>query len=462
MNATEIERELEELETRIERLRALYEQYFMGLEKLEPLIVRKDVDRRIWILRRVQIRNTGLRFKFQMLIQRYNTFQQYWLRVTREIENGTYRRDVVRAAKRFGAQDALTILGRKRAKKYAELAAIQAAQAERRNKPDTYLEELSDDDLLEEEEELLSGDELLEDDEDFGPLDDDDVEGLLQVLGGAGRGETDAGRAAEEETAPVPHQVPDLSGKSKVWIPPPPPMPGTVLSNTRPEPVKPFLSRPAASVADDEDPMEATIEFRRPFPQPKPSDPEAAKRRLLELAAEMKTSQGMSGGEARDKAGPLELDLDFDQPQKTGSKRSTKPPPKRASTTKMPAVKAGNAPVSSSRGGAPSTRRTTRAMRAVRPSSTPAPMPAAERSQTPAPAGRKKQELSEQRLQQIYDRYIESRREVNEPVAGMTYEKVTESLKAQADKLKTMHPGKSVDYEVVVKNGKTLLKPILR
>ena len=36
METPEIERELEELETRIERLRALYEQHFMGLEKLEP------------------------------------------------------------------------------------------------------------------------------------------------------------------------------------------------------------------------------------------------------------------------------------------------------------------------------------------------------------------------------------------------------------------------------------------
>src|SRR5262249_3308725 len=105
MDSAEVERELEELETGIERLRGLYEQYFMGIERLEPLIPRKDVDRRIWVLRREQIRNTGLRFKFQMLIQRYNTFQQYWGRISREIENGTYRRDVVRAAKRVGTQE---------------------------------------------------------------------------------------------------------------------------------------------------------------------------------------------------------------------------------------------------------------------------------------------------------------------------------------------------------------------
>src|SRR5262245_3350609 len=125
MDAAEIEKELEELEARIERLRALYEQYFLGLEKLEPLISRKDVDRRIWTLRREQIRNTGLRFKFQMLVQRFNTFQQYWQRVTREIDNGTYRRDVIRAAQRIGERAALTIVGRKRAERYGRLIDAQ-------------------------------------------------------------------------------------------------------------------------------------------------------------------------------------------------------------------------------------------------------------------------------------------------------------------------------------------------
>ena len=79
----------------------------MGIEKLEPTVPRKDVDRRIHILRKEQIRNTGLRFRFQMIIQRYNTYQTYWRRICREIENGTYRRHVLRAAalRREGSAD---------------------------------------------------------------------------------------------------------------------------------------------------------------------------------------------------------------------------------------------------------------------------------------------------------------------------------------------------------------------
>ncbi len=91
-----------ELETRMDRLRSLYDQYFMGIERLEPLVPRKDVERRMAVLRKEQIRNTGLRFKFNVIIQRFNTYQTYWLRISRQIEQGTYRRDVMRATARFG------------------------------------------------------------------------------------------------------------------------------------------------------------------------------------------------------------------------------------------------------------------------------------------------------------------------------------------------------------------------
>jgi hypothetical protein len=110
----EVDNQLEELEIRVERLRALYEQYFLGIEKVEPAVPRKDVDRRIWVLRRTQIRNTAKRFRLHNIIQRYNTFQQYWQRICREIENGTYTRHLLRAVKRLGEREALTIATRRR------------------------------------------------------------------------------------------------------------------------------------------------------------------------------------------------------------------------------------------------------------------------------------------------------------------------------------------------------------
>src|SRR5580693_6767224 len=144
MEAAEIDKALDELETKTEQLRALYEQYFRGLERIEPTVLRKDVDRRVKVLRREQIRNTAQRFKFNTLLQRLTTMQQHWARVVREIENGTFRRDVLRAAARFG-EGALTALGKKKTKNL--LAAVAAAKS-KRTIEDTL--EIQDEDLIEE------------------------------------------------------------------------------------------------------------------------------------------------------------------------------------------------------------------------------------------------------------------------------------------------------------------------
>jgi hypothetical protein len=100
---SDVEKQIGELEIAVDRLRSLYEQYFVGIEKIEPQVPRKDVDRRIYALRKEQIRNTALRFRFQMVLQRYNTYQTHWQRICREIENGTYKRHMIRAQRRFGS-----------------------------------------------------------------------------------------------------------------------------------------------------------------------------------------------------------------------------------------------------------------------------------------------------------------------------------------------------------------------
>lgn len=487
MDTSEAEKELSELETRIERLRALYEQYFLGLEKLEPLIARKDVDRRIWVLRREQLRNTGLRFKFQMLIQRYNSFQQYWGRILREIENGTYRRDVVRAAKRFGAKEALTILGRRRAQKYEVLAIAQQARREGWSKgaqveelPDEYLEEESLEEHLMEDEYLGDDDlEPVSDRDDDG--DDDDEAPTLSF-----RRDHHAALAAHIAAA----QRDGLSGAA------PAPAPAARPSSPVVEVVAPAV--PAAK--------SPPVKPEPIAPLPRPSDAEAAKRRVAELAAQGRSQRGQDpspGGEA----GPLELDLDFDGPRT--SKKTTKPPPRRTSSAKMGAVKSSATPatgVASQKPGSgrkqsnrnlrmrafiaptpprarpsapapeesppPSPPRAAMlpppppppepsAAAGVAPRAQERPRPQAARSVAAAPA-EQDPGLEERRLRQIYAKYIETKRSVNEPTAGITFEKLAESLRAQAAKLRESHAAKSVDYDVIVKNGKTLLKPILK
>ena len=70
--------------------------------------------------------------------------------------------------------------------------------------------------------------------------------------------------------------------------------------------------------------------------------------------------------------------------------------------------------------------------------------------------------LTEPRLQQLFERYVEARRSTNEPVAGLTYERMADKLRSEAAKLQATYKAKRVDYEVVVKDGKTILKPVLR
>ncbi len=130
MESEEIEIAINELEVRLERLRALYEQYFLGFEKIEPTVARKDVDRRIYVLRREKIRNTARRFRLQNIIQRYNTFQQYWQRICREIENGTYKRHLLRAERTVGPTALMTAAARRRFGKERERSSLPPAAVE--------------------------------------------------------------------------------------------------------------------------------------------------------------------------------------------------------------------------------------------------------------------------------------------------------------------------------------------
>ncbi len=100
MNPKEFEIMLSDAEVQLSRVKHLYEQYFQGIERIEPQIPRKQFDRTLHVLRKEQPRNTAMRFRFQTLIQRYTTLQTYWRRIARQIEEGTYRRDLLRARRR--------------------------------------------------------------------------------------------------------------------------------------------------------------------------------------------------------------------------------------------------------------------------------------------------------------------------------------------------------------------------
>jgi hypothetical protein len=91
---------LKELELKIDRLKVLYEQYFMGIEKMEPQVARKEVTRTMLTLQQQYIRNTALRFKFNTMLQKWQIYITYWNRTLREIENGTYVRHLAKVRRK--------------------------------------------------------------------------------------------------------------------------------------------------------------------------------------------------------------------------------------------------------------------------------------------------------------------------------------------------------------------------
>ena len=114
MEPKEFEELLSEVETRVDRLRALYENWFRGYEKLEPQTARKDVERRLYQLRKDLPRNTGLRFRYNMLFQRYTTMTSYWQRTAKQIEEGTYRPQLQRLRRKHERQKELAALAREK------------------------------------------------------------------------------------------------------------------------------------------------------------------------------------------------------------------------------------------------------------------------------------------------------------------------------------------------------------
>jgi hypothetical protein len=69
--------------------------------------------------------------------------------------------------------------------------------------------------------------------------------------------------------------------------------------------------------------------------------------------------------------------------------------------------------------------------------------------------------LSQARLRQIYGEYVDAKRKANESTAAITFEKVAANLRETATQLRAKGK-RSVDFEVVLRDGKPVLKPILK
>jgi hypothetical protein len=97
--------ELTELDEAIVNLQVLYEKYFLGIDRRPPEQERKRVSQKTREMRTASIRNTALKFKINTLFAKLLSFERMWDRTLREIEDGTYKRDVFKAKLRDKDRD---------------------------------------------------------------------------------------------------------------------------------------------------------------------------------------------------------------------------------------------------------------------------------------------------------------------------------------------------------------------
>ncbi len=97
LKAEAFEEELDDLEHDMLVLQKRYEAYFLGLDRRTPERDRDQLKRRVLKANNTQVNNTALRFRANTLQARYLSLERMWVRTLKEIEDGTYRRDVFKA-----------------------------------------------------------------------------------------------------------------------------------------------------------------------------------------------------------------------------------------------------------------------------------------------------------------------------------------------------------------------------
>lgn len=66
----------------------------------------------------------------------------------------------------------------------------------------------------------------------------------------------------------------------------------------------------------------------------------------------------------------------------------------------------------------------------------------------------------ETRLRGLYDAYLQAREKTGQPTQGITYEKMVKSINKQLPQIQKKHGSKKVEFCVVVKEGKAILKAV--
>jgi len=103
----DLRQELDNLEKQLADLKIQYEQHFCGILPLAPEKQHAAVKRQIRMLMKAPFKSSAMTFRLKVLENRYQAFNTYWARVMKQKEEGTYSKDIYKAAlrERFSAED---------------------------------------------------------------------------------------------------------------------------------------------------------------------------------------------------------------------------------------------------------------------------------------------------------------------------------------------------------------------
>ena len=92
LTTADLERMILEVESTLDKLGALYNQYLAGSEKRPPSEQRKRLGRTVELIANAPKAGTGIRFKCNNTVQRFHTLCERWDKQMRALENGELRR----------------------------------------------------------------------------------------------------------------------------------------------------------------------------------------------------------------------------------------------------------------------------------------------------------------------------------------------------------------------------------
>ena len=78
----------------------------------------------------------------------------------------------------------------------------------------------------------------------------------------------------------------------------------------------------------------------------------------------------------------------------------------------------------------------------------------------PTPAAPPAPRLGEQQMRELYDAYVTAKKRCNEDVSRISYDAVARSVSKQIPEIMQQHKARSVEFKVVIKNGKARLTAV--